>query len=210
MSLVFALKVDNRLSVYEMEAIEVQELVNDIRLYLKDIEYISDYLENKIPINLVPNKKGFLIIDLDNNLILDNQLSIGIFKISPGEILASLDGQIIGESTNNNTFKRFVDAIQSNRLLGFEEWNDNGTKLNREIVKLDLTTESKIKDLVNSVKYGQFIFDTVPFRILSYDKSSKTDQLQFLKMLKKLDINKPELLAWERYIETMKEDNYDC
>ena len=74
MSLVFALKVDNRLSVYEMEAIEVQELVNDTRLYLKDIEYISDYLENKIPINLVPNKKGFLIIDLDNNLILDNQL----------------------------------------------------------------------------------------------------------------------------------------
>jgi len=210
MSLVFALKVDNHLSVYEMEAVEVQELVNDIRMYLKDIEYISNYLENKIPINLVPNKKGFLVIDLDNDLILDNQSSIGIFKVSPGEILASLDGQIIGESIESNAFRRFVSAIQSNRLLGFEEWSDSGTKLNRDITKLDLTTESKIKEMVNSMRYGQFIFDISPLKIISYNKLSKYDQLQFLKMLKKLDLNKPELLAWERYIETMKEDDYDC
>lgn len=195
------------ISIVEIMDLKLPELVNDIRLYTNDVYFVKEFLSAGTPKNVItPSESGLVVIDMVKFQILDSQGYTGIFKITPMEIKSSYQGNIVGETSESSIVKRFKDALLSGRLKGFEEWYDNGTQLNTSVLEMD--TNDLMKIVESSKAYGQFVFDTSPYKVTTFSGTDAEDQhnlFEYLKIEGFIDQNsKLENEIWDDFLETLK------
>lgn len=189
-----------------VNSIYLGRLITNYKLYQKDTtfieQYIKDYAEY-ISDCSTPSTDGIIVIDFIEDIILDSQCVTGINKLTPLEIKSSKNGNIPDETTENSIIDRFSVLVKNNYLKGFEEWSDKGYYLNRKIGSMDL---SQLLELImNTSAYGQFVFETKPFKVESYLEHDKEDQQLLFKRLKDLNIlNEEDIIQWNNYLNRLK------
>lgn len=170
-----------------VENIYLSRLVTNLKLYLKDISHIEKFI-NEYSIEPCEKTKGFLVIDMVNNIILDNQTITGINKITPSEVRSSLVGLIPDETLENSLIGRFQELVDAGYLEYFEDWNDHGLHMNKII-------DSDVSNMLNPKNsyYGQFIFSTKPYKVETFSPTDYQDQIVFLNRMQSLElITKPQ------------------
>ena len=178
--------------------------ITNVKLYDRDLEFIRKQIDESQIQNtqILPVDEGILIIDMVDNLIMDSQGHTGVNKVTPAEIKMSKRGNTPGETTLNSTILRFKELVESGRLKGFEEWYDNGTGLNTEI------KTSSFDDLMITIletnPYGQFIFDTKPFKVVTFCETDYTEQYELFNMLVKHNFLSSDNQDWKHYLEKLK------
>lgn len=192
------IKLENEEKSVVIESRNLSILVNDVRLYKKDKSFIKSFL-NAYAIGdfqRIASNEGIIVIDLENNFIYDAQMTTGIFKMSPSEIRSSKNGMLVAETKENNILKRFRDAVISHRLKGFESWDHSGTRIDKEI--LESHFDDPYDMLANVSDYGQFVFDTTPFRVEMLDLNDALEASTFIKYLEThFDLDEEEQEYWE-------------
>jgi len=185
----------------EVASSNLNEFVTNNKLYIDDLEFVEHYLET-VPINdapILPLQDGIIFVDMKEHIIYDSQGFTGVNKLSPGEIKMSQRGNVIGETKDSAVISRFKEFYNNDRIKGFEEWYDNGTSLNVKI--LDLTYEELLSTILETNVYGQFVFDSSPYKIVVYAEYDKIDQQKLLNILN--DITPLDNTAWQLYIERL-------
>ncbi len=92
--------------------------------------------------------------------------------MTPSEIKSSADGNVVGETANENAVKRFKEALDANRLKGFEAWSDSGTQINNYI---EYRGDEK-ELLASATPYGQFVFNTSPYTVSVFSETDYKEQ----------------------------------
>jgi len=196
-------KDQDSVKAVEIQSEELPILVNNIRLYQTDKEFINSFMNNYDSTTIYPSSDGIIIIDTVNNVIMDSQGYTGIYKINATEIKASLHGSIVGETADSNAVKRFVESVDAGKLKGFEEWYDSGTKMNSKLNGVD--TEQIVEFLERFSAYGQFVFDTSPYKIEVYYETDVDEQFQLYTTLKSHGyLNVSDDLLWQERIERLQ------
>lgn len=173
---------ESKIHSVQVNSNTLSELVNDKRLYENDMDFILEFLSTaNREYGIYPSSDGIILIDMTKNIIYDSQSYTGIFKVTPTEIKSSYKGNTIGETADSSTIKRFKEALESNRLQGFEEWRDSGTQMNTSILDIDKIDVMTIIDAPMS--YGQFIFETTPYRVETFEKTDLEDQAKLFSIL---------------------------
>jgi len=179
-----------------VEKYYLDRLITNLKLYKKDLDYINEYIDLynlKECDSFLPSSEGIIFIDMINNIILDSQGITGVNKITPSEIKRSKNGKIPNETIHNSVFQRFIKLFDAGYLKGFDEWCDNGHKLNTNVLKLDY---NDLIDIImeNGYNYGQFVFSTKPFKVETFNEIDWFDQKRLFEKAKKL-----KLIPKERY-----------
>lgn len=203
-NIVVAIKFpDGNINSVLIESNNLPELVNDVRLYENNIDFIKSFVD-EYGINhiLFPVSDGLLVIDMVDKQIYDSQGYTGIFKITPSEIKSSYSGNIVGETAEKSISKRFKEALKSNRLKGFEEWFDSGTQLNTKVLEMDM--ENLIAIVESNKSYGQFIFNTTPYKVTAYEENDYHDQHELFKILSEKGFIGTVKESWLERLEKLK------
>lgn len=184
----------------------LDRLITNIRLYRKNISFvdmfIGEYSEPHCD-HYMPSESGIIFIDFDSDIILDSQLVSAINKITPVEIKMSLNGQIRDETIANSTSNRFRELVGVGYLKGFERWQDNGHHLDKSITTK--TADELFKMIAKSSDYGQFAFETKPFKVESFDQKDFVEQTKLFKRAVELNLIPVEKhQQWQDYLETLK------
>lgn len=184
----------------------LDRLITNIKLYRKDIGFVDTFVDDYAELNCeqyLPTKSGILFIDFESELILDSQRVSAINKITPAEIKMSLNGKIPDETHSNSMHGRFVTLVSSGYLRGFERWQDNGHHLDRDVSSKSI--EQLMEMVLNNVDYGQFVFETKPFKVEIYNQTDFTDQVKLFNRAVELNlIPEDKHQQWKDYLETLR------
>lgn len=196
-------KPDETIVSLEILSTFLPQLVTNKRLYDCDMDFVNDYISKvyEKEIQPLPIDDGILVIDFVDKIIFDSQAYTGINKITPAEIKMSKRGNVPGETSDNSIIKRFKELVEARRLKGFEEWYDNGTGMNRKVTLLDY--EELIQTTLEANVYGQFVFDTSPFKVLTFNEMDYSEQYEMYGLLKKHGII-TNTVEWEKYLQGLK------
>lgn len=196
---------DGTVKSMDVDSVLLPQIVTNPRLYDLDMSFFEDIIEthkNTI-IPIYHKDDGILIIDIPNKKILDSQGYTGVNKITPEEITASKKGNIVIETSNDNVLKRFIELINLGRLIGFEEWRDSGTIINKSIVHLSV---DELLEMVDTIRHvGQFVFSTRPFELTTYCETNSSDQFELMTYLIEHNyLNETEITIWNDLIRKLK------
>lgn len=184
----------------------LDRLITNIKLYRKDIGFVNMFVDDYAELNCeqyLPTKSGILFIDFESELILDSQRVSAINKITPTEIKMSLNGKIPDEVFSNSMHGRFVTLVSAGYLKGFERWQDNGHHLDRDVASKSI--EQLMEMVLNSADYGQFVFETKPFKVEIYNQTDFADQVKLFNRAVELNlIPEDKHQQWKDYLETLK------
>jgi hypothetical protein len=185
---------------FYLEKINLYNLVFGIDLYKKNekfIEkYITDFSEKKC-VDFLPTEQGSIFIDLEKNIIIDNQILVGINKITPIEIRSSYNKK------DKQIFERFCSLVENNYLVKFEIWNDSGHHNDSSKIKMSL--DDLIYYINNSNDYGQFIFSTFPFTVETFIGSDWLTSKKLFERLKTVELLPDEShKKWENFLSLIK------
>lgn len=189
----------------EVTSTDLDKLVTNNKLYTNDLVFVEQYLETvpKGDVPIIPLEDGLIFIDMQEHKIHDSQGFTGVNKLSPGEIKMSKRGNIVGETRNDSIVARFKEFYEVGKIKGFEEWYDSGTSLNVNI--LNLNYEKLLTTILETNVYGQFVFDTSPYKIIVYDEYDPMDQQKLKNVLENVvNIDKT---IWNLYIERLNHVN---
>ncbi len=184
----------------------LDRLITNIRLFRKDINFVDMYIDDYAELDcsqFIPTASGILFIDFESNIILDSQKVSAINKITPTEIRMSMNGKIPDETVSNSLYTRFRELVASGYLHGFERWQDNGNHMNRDIATW--TLDELVNFLTKTSDYGQFVFETKPFKVENYILHDYVDQNHLFKRALELNLLPVEThQIWNDYLETLK------
>lgn len=184
----------------------LDRLITNIQLFHKDVKfvdlYIDDYAES-VCSQFIPTQNGILFIDFESDTILDSQKVSAINKITPVELRMSMNGTIPEETHHNNLFLRFKSLFEDGRLTGFERWQDNGNHINRDITKY--TFDQLLEIYTKSSDYGQFVFDTSPFKVEYFSQKDYVEQTKLFNKAVSLNLLPTETHnTWKNHLEALK------
>jgi hypothetical protein len=184
----------------------LDKLVTNLSLYKKDITFIINYIEDYSLPNcdpFLPGPKGIVFIDMIHNIILDSQDISSINKVSPAEIRMSYNGNIVNETHSNSLISRVYELVEAGYLVGFEEWQHKGYRLNTDVSTLSY--DELIKMVLNTSSFGQFVFDTRPYRVEEFDVYDWQEQNKLFNRaayLEMLPMNVHE--QWQEYLRGLR------
>ena len=199
-------KPDKELKTFLVKDYYLDRLVTNLKLYQKKLDFVlayrEEYEEDRVD-SYLPSKSGIVFIDFVNNIILDGQMTTGIGCVTQNEIMMSRNGQIPDETKENSIANRFAELYDDGRLIGFEDWQDNRIDLNTNLNDIDRKMLfDKIKEISG---YGQFRFETQPFKIEQHTEKSWFERLSLFNRCKELNlVPVDEHSKWERYLERIK------
>jgi hypothetical protein len=170
-------KPDGKITSVTVSSNNLSDFITNVKLYEKNLQFVDDFLSDKDQCEIYPQLDGIIVVDMQDDIILDSQGVTGVNKLTPAEIKMSKNGNRIGETKETSIIGRFKALVESGRLKGFEEWYDNGTGLNTNVLKMDY--ETLLETTLETNVYGQFVFNTKPFKLEIY---CETDQLEQSKM----------------------------
>lgn len=184
----------------------LDRLITNVSLFKKDVKFVDLYIDDYAELEcaqFTATENGILFIDFESNVILDSQKVSAINKITPTEIRMSMNGKIPDETVHNSLFTRFKDLIGNGRLKGFERWQDNGNHFNKDITKYGF--DELVEMIVKTSDYGQFVFDTSPFKIEYFSQKDFVEQTKLFNRAVSLNLLPEEShKSWKNHLEALK------
>jgi hypothetical protein len=189
------------LTSFCIDKCNTDKLMSNIKLYEKNFDFISNYIKHYSTDNCneyFPADGGIIFIDMQHNIILDHQQFTSTNKISPNEIRISKNGKIPNEDESTSVVTRFTQLVNDGRLIGLELWTNSGVHLNTDVCVM--TVDELFVEIMDRHYYGQFVFNTAPFRVELFEKMY-IDKFRLFKKTKEFGLipaGKDEL--WQNYL----------
>ena len=193
-TIIVIIKLNDETNTYRVSSDKFSLFMNNYKLYIMDKDFLVSSISKFEKTKLVPigsKYLDFVIIDFDDCQIYDNQCQVGIFKFAPVDVILP---------SYNKLFKQ---AIDEKRLIGYEEWVDSGTKIDKSISGYSFDDIIKFND--SNDQFGQYIFDVSPFTLKVFLNKDYESQKFFYELLKtKYNLNTEYYSKWEYRLNLLK------
>lgn len=197
-------KPDGQIVSNTIESVSLSKIITNVKLYEKDLTFINMHPEAVVKSNtsIIPIDDGIIVIDMVQDIIFDSQGFTAVNKLTPAEIKMSKRGNTPGETTKDSVVLRFKELFEADKLKYFEEWHNNGITHNTKV--LDLSFSELMKTTFETNVYGQFVFDTKPFKVIQYSETDQREQHNLFHNLVKYGFVNENDSNWKKYLETFE------